>query len=84
MDPRRAAVLELVADEPEAVVRLQVVAGRGLAVARGAAGQEVRPRVQDGRPGRRDAGREVEPYDEGGKAEAAASSSSKSGTSLVS
>lgn len=77
-------MLELVADEPEPVVRLQVVARRRLAVARRAAGEEVRARVQDGRPRRRDACGEVERYDEAGKAEAAASSSSKSGTSVVS
>jgi hypothetical protein len=42
------------------VERLEVVAGRRLAVARSAAGHEARSRVPDSRPRRGDAGREVE------------------------
>src|SRR5262249_49868792 len=82
--PRRAEVLELVADEPEPVVRLQVVAGRGLAVAVGAAREEAAVQLEERRRGRDDAGAEEERDYECGKADAAASSSSKSGTSPVS
>ena len=75
-------MLELVADEPEPVARLQVVAGRRPAEAGGAAGDEA-TLPERGR-GRGDPGRQVERDYEAGDAEAAASSSSKSGTSLVS
>ena len=77
-------MLELVADEPEPVVRLEVVAGGRLAGPGVAAGEEVRAGVLQRRPGRDDAGAEVERDDEGYKAGAAASSTSKSGTSAVS
>jgi hypothetical protein len=53
-------VLELVADEPEPVAGLEMVAGGGLAVARRSSGQEAIVRVLDRRPGRDDPGREVE------------------------
>ena len=78
------AAVELVADEPEVVERLEVVAGCGLAVPGRAAGDELRARVPDGRPRRGDAGSEVERAGERYKARAAASSSSTSGTSSLS
>jgi hypothetical protein len=49
-------VLELVAREPEPVAALEVVARRGFAVARRAAGHEARPDVRDRRLGRDDRG----------------------------
>ena len=44
--PRLRAGSELVADEPEAIARLEVVAGGGLAVARQAVGDELRAEVE--------------------------------------
>ena len=73
-------MVELVPDEPEVVERLEVVAGRGLAVAGRAARDELRVRVPDGGPGRGDAGSEVEGAGERYVGCVAASSSSKSGT----
>ena len=80
-----AAVLELVADEPEVVLGLQVVAGRRLAVARGRAarGSASRRGWSAGQVAATPAP-QVERADERYKARAAASSSSKSGTSAVS
>src|SRR5439155_9892914 len=82
--PGRAPVLELVADEPVVVQRLQVVAGGSFAVRGRPAREEVRARVQDRRPGRGHAGREIQSSAERYKACAARRSSSKSGTSAVS
>ena len=76
-------MLELVPDEPELVAGLEVVAGRGLAVPRRAAGEEVVVRVLDRRPGREDAGGEVKRANPGYKSAAAASNASKSGNSEV-
>ena len=50
--PRRSAVLQLVADEPVVVQRLQVVARRRLAVGRCASREEVRPSVLERGPRR--------------------------------
>jgi hypothetical protein len=50
--PGITAVLEVVADEPEVVRGLEMVARRGLAVARRLPGQEVRARVPNRRRGR--------------------------------
>ena len=75
---------KLVADEPEVVLRLQVVAGGGLARHRRRVREEVRAGVLQRGPGRDDPGTEVERADESYKARAAESSSSKSGTSAVS
>ena len=47
--PRRASRFELVADEPEAIGRLEMVAGGGLPVPGQAGGKERRPEVEDGR-----------------------------------
>ena len=52
-------MLELVADEPEVIARLQVVAGRRLSAHEIAAREEARVEVLDRRPSRGDAGREV-------------------------
>src|SRR6476659_1480904 len=82
--PRCAAVFELVADEPVVIQRLQMVARRGFAVSGRSAREEVRAGVEDGRPRRGYAGREVERSAERYKACAARRSSSKSGTSAVS
>jgi hypothetical protein len=84
--PRRAAVIELVPDQPEAVDGLQVVACRRLAKAGAAAGDERAPEVSDGGRGGDDRGGSVERRNErdGARQEskrAAASSSSTSGTS---
>src|SRR3989442_158728 len=79
--PRGAAVLELVADEPVVVQRLQVVAGGSFAVCGRAAREEVRASVQGRRPGRGRGGREIQSRAERYKACAARRSSSKSGTS---
>src|SRR5438067_345013 len=65
--PRRVSVLELVPDQPPVIQRLQMVAGRGLAVPGGAARKEVCACVQHRRPRRADAGREIEPGRERGK-----------------
>ncbi len=64
-------MLELMADEPVVVQRLEVISRRGLAVAGGAPREEVRTRVQDGRPGGADPCREVEEERERYKARAA-------------
>ena len=82
--PRRAPVVELVADEPEVVDGLQVVAARRLP--RDVLGARGEPRVEmlRRRPHRSQSRREVESAGEGYKARAAESSSSKSGTSAVS
>ena len=77
-------MLELMADEPVVVQRLQMVARRGFAVGGRAAREEVRARVQNRGPGRGYAGREIQSSAERYKACAARSSSSKSGTSAVS
>ena len=82
--PGRASMLDLVADEPVVVQRLQMVAGRRFAVGRRSAGEEVRAGMDDRRPRRGRAGRKVERSRERYKACAARSSSSKSGTSAVS
>src|SRR5439155_2446936 len=58
--PGRAPVLQLVADEPEVVDGLEMVAGSGLAVSGGASREEARAGVAHRGPGRGDAGREVE------------------------
>jgi hypothetical protein len=76
-------MLELIAEQPEPVGRLKVVARRGLPVARRAAGEEAVVRMPDRRRGRDNARGEVEGGGERYKARAAASSSSKSGTSDV-
>jgi hypothetical protein len=72
------------ADEPEVVDRLEVVADRRFALNRLGAGREVGAEVLLGRPHRDQAGREVERAGERYKSRAAESSSSKSGTSAVS
>jgi hypothetical protein len=77
-------VLELVADEPEVVLGLEVVAGRRLAGNCCRAREEVGSGVLKRRPGRHDPRAQVERTDERYKAWAAESSSSKSGTSAVS
>jgi hypothetical protein len=77
-------VLELVADEPEVVLGLEVVAGGCLTGDGCRAREEVRAGVLERGPGRDDPGAEVEGADERYKARAAESSSSKSGTSAVS
>src|SRR4051794_22068785 len=82
--PRRAAVVELVPDEPEVVLGLQVVARRRLAGHGGPAREEARPRVRELRRHRQQPGAEVERDEERYKARAAESSSSKSGTSAAS
>jgi len=82
--PGRASMLELVADEPIVVERLQMVSGRSLAVCRSTTREKVGSGVQDRRPGRRHTGGEVQRGPERYKACAARSSSSKSGTSAVS
>ena len=74
-------MLDLVAEEPEVVARLQVVAGRRLAVALAAAGEEVVADVDDPRDCREQRGREEDRRGERYKACAAAISSSKFGTS---
>jgi len=53
-------VLELVADQPELVAGLEVVARRGLSAQEIAARQEARVEVLDRGPGRNDAGPEGE------------------------
>ncbi len=77
-------MLELVADEPEVVLGLEVVARGGLAGNRRRLGQKVRVGVLERWPGRERPSAEVERADERYKARAAESSSSKSGTSAVS
>ena len=77
-------MLELVADEPEVVLGLEVVAGGRLAGDGCRASEEMRARVLECGPGRDDPGTEIEGADERYKARAAESSSSKSGTSAVS
>ena len=77
-------MLELMTDEPPVVQRLQVVPGRRLAVTWRAAGEKVRPRVENRGPRRGDSGGEVERAGERYEARAAASNASKSGTSEVS
>ncbi len=54
--PWSGTALELVPDEPPVVERLEVVAGRGLAVSRRAAGEEAGARGVDRGPRRRDGG----------------------------
>ena len=58
--PRVAAVLQLVAGQPEPVRSLQMVAGRHLAVTALAAGQEVRARVRKRRCRRQQGGRDAQ------------------------
>lgn len=80
--PRNLAAAELVAREPELPDRLQMVTGRrGTRKAAKPLGQEVVVGVLQRGPGRNGARAEVEGYDEGDKARAAAISSSRSGTS---
>src|SRR5919198_2084174 len=81
--PGKATVLDVVADEPEPVRRLQVVAGSRLSVAGGAPGQEMRAEVPDCRRCGHEPGNDVEAAGERYKARAARSSSSKSGTSSL-
>ena len=82
--PRRPPVLELVPDEPELVADLEVVARRRLAVPRATLGHEGRVHVPGTGPCRKKTCPEVERAGERYNARAAASSSSKSGTSPVS
>ena len=85
-------MLELVTDEPEAVDGLEMVAGRGLSIARPTRGGERTPERARGRPRRGERRRDVEQRreDEASGAPAAynacaaARSSSKSGTCAVS
>src|SRR6185503_7091075 len=85
--PRRGAVPELVAEQPEAIRRLQVIAGRRLAVALCAARDEGGAKAPES-VGRGDHGRHAVEADQdegpppGGRQSerAAVSSSSKSGT----
>ena len=84
VEPGCVTVLELVADEPEVVDGLQVVAHRRLAVDHLRPRGEVRAEVLRRRPHRRQADGEVERAGERYKARAAESSSSKSGTSASS
>ena len=77
-------MLELVADEPEVVLGLEVVAGGSFARDGRRAREEMRAGVLERGPGGDDPGSEVEGADERYKARAAESSSSKSGTSAVS
>ncbi len=77
-------MFELVADEPEVVLGLEVVARGRLARNRCRLGEEVRAGVLERGPGRERPSAEVERADERYKARAAESSSSKSGTSAVS
>ncbi len=72
------------ADEPEVVLGLQVIAGRRLARDGRRPREEVRTGVLERGPGGRDSGAQVERADERYKARAAESSSSKFGTSAVS
>ena len=81
--PRRPPVFELVPDEPELVADLEVVARRRFAVPGAALSHEGLSRSWPG-PGRKETCPEVERAGERYKARAAASSSSKSGTSPVS
>ena len=74
-------MLDLVAEEPQVVARLQVVAGCRLAVARPAAGEEVAADVRDPRNRRDHGGDEEDERRERYKAWAARTSSSRSGTS---
>ena len=83
IEPRCVAVLELVADEPPVIQGLQVIARRRLAVSRGASGEERGARVKDGGPRRRNAGGDVQHACERHIARAAASSTSKFGSSPV-
>ena len=57
--PGRAAVLELVADEPPVVKSLQVVSRGRFAVTRRTTGEEVGPSMQHRRPGGADSSRGV-------------------------
>jgi hypothetical protein len=82
--PRLPPMLELVADEPELVAGLQVVARGGRAVSGPALGHEGRVQVPDPGPCRPETCPEVERAGERYNACAAASSSSKSGTSPAS
>src|SRR5215213_1856827 len=82
--PRCVATRKLVADEPEVVFGLQVVAGRRLTGNRRRAREEARAGVVEPRPHRQEAGAEVERDEKRYKARAAESSSSKSGTSAAS
>lgn len=75
---------ELVADEPQVIDGLEVVARGGLAVTGRAAGEEVRPRVAERGPGGRYRREGVEREGEADEACAAKSSSSTSGTSAAS
>jgi hypothetical protein len=84
VEPGRAAVVELVPDEPEVVDGLQVVARGRFAADRLCARGEVRAEVLRRGPHRGQARRKVERAGESYKARAAESSSSKSGTSAVS
>ena len=78
VDPRRPAVGQLVADEPEAVDGLKMVAGRGLAVAVGSVGDEGAEEVEAGRERGDDGRADVEGYE---SERADSTSMSKSDTS---
>ena len=82
--PRRAAVLDLVSEEPQVVARLQVVAGRRLAVPGPAPREELATDVHDPRNRREHCREQEDPGREGYKACAARSSSSTSGMSASS
>src|SRR6185437_17060671 len=82
--PGRVGVRELVADEPEVVFGLQMVAGCGLGGHDRAARHEPRAEVVELRRHRQQPGAEVQRDEERYKARAAESSSSKSGTSAAS
>ena len=77
-------MLQVVSDQPEVVGGLKMVAGCGLAVARGPCGQEMGAGMQDRRRGGDDSGDEVESAGKSYKARAASSKASKSGTSSCS
>src|SRR4029450_8910283 len=82
--PGAAPPGERVPDEPEVLLRLQVVARRRLARDRGPAREEARPGVVELRGHREHARAEVERDEERYRGRAAESSSSKSGTSAAS
>ena len=84
IEPRRAPAVELITDEPPVVQRLQVIPRRRIAVPRRPTGEELRTRVQHGRPRGGNSGRDVEDDRERYEARAAASNASKSGSSEVS
>ena len=84
VEPRRMPAAELMPGEPEVVRRLQVVAGRHDVRARLPVREQLVRRVAQGRRERERPGREIQRAGEGYSARAAASGTSKSGTSPVS